>query len=146
CAPTTATILQLQPRGGGGCTSWPAPLPSLASSSGGWDSVESAFTASGVTYHATVLIGPDASGADREALLAAYASMEFPSAANGVVGGAGTVSSDGSESVSTVVAGGSADSGDEWVLEADGAGGLFLQTGNMAAGFGVASASGDGEP
>jgi hypothetical protein len=140
CAPTTAVILQLEPRSGGGGVSWPASLPTMTSPGTGWQSAETEFTVHDITYHATVFFGPEASQADRDALVASYDSLGFPSSEHGVVGGAGIAGSNGSQQVSTVVAGGTTDSGDDWVMQTDANGSLMLQVGNASAGFGVASA------
>jgi len=107
-------------------------------------------------------VGSGVSDTDRQALFAAYDSIDYPIVPQGLPMGGGAVGSTGSggaaegdgsntvtpphavDSVSTVVAGGTTPSGSSWVMLTDPSGtSMQVEVGNM--GFGWASASAPGQ-
>ncbi len=120
--------------------------------SDGSTTYEGAVVQGPMTFHAVARMGAGVSDADRRAMLDAYDSITYPEAGRGVFMG-GTVSSgplvpgtqaDARTTVSTVVAGGTTDSGADWVILVDGENsGMEVEMAN--AGFGWASASASGQ-
>ncbi|HXJ62908.1 MAG TPA: hypothetical protein VNN79_04060 [Actinomycetota bacterium] len=111
-------------------------------------------------FVAAARVGLAATDADRQALFAAYDSIDFPQAPAGVYMGGGVTGSTGSagaaeggvpkalpphavDSVSTVVAGGTTPSGASWVMLTDRPGSSTkVEVGNMGFGWAAASAPG----
>jgi hypothetical protein len=119
---------------------WPVELEPLevdASESAcypGWLFSQTAWSAAGRTFVAAVGIAPEASDADRDALLAAFGSMTFESVANG--------------STSVVLATGTA-GGEDWEFIATGGPDgleLSIRSENAAAGTGTATGVGGLDP
>jgi hypothetical protein len=119
---------------------WPVELEPLevdASESAcypGWLFSQTAWSAAGRTFVAAVGIGPEASDADREALLAAFGSMTFEAVGDG--------------STSVVLATGTA-GGEDWEFIATGGPDgleLSIRSANAAAGTGSATGVGGLDP